>query len=979
MAKKKKRDKLREIQGLFTGEILFDDVSRLIYATDASSYRQVPLAVSFPKSTADIQLLVKFARENKVTLIPRTAGTSLAGQVVGNGLIVDVSRYFNSIIEYNDEEKWVRVQPGVIRDDLNRYLKPFGVFFAPETSTANRAMIGGMIGNNSCGSNSVVYESTREHLLSATTVLFDGSEVEFAEVSKEEFEKKCFSDSYEGKLYTHINQLLSDKNVRNNIDEHYPNAKIPRRNTGYALDILMNTAPFVDNDLPFNFCRLLAGSEGTLAITTEAKLAVTPLPPPRQGLICAHFDNIHDSLVAAQIALKYNPSAVELMDHYILESTRNHRTYSNYMFFVEGEPKAILVIELRSVEDAAIQQAADKLIDELKQAGIGYHYPIVWNEQAKLVWELRKAGLGLLSNMPGDAKPVPVVEDTAVSIDDLPDYIDEFNDLLKRRGLNAVHYAHAGSGELHLRPILDLKTAEGNLTFREIAEEVSQLVKKYNGSLSGEHGDGRLRGEFIPFMIGEENYEYLVELKRVWDPKNIFNRGKIVETPSMNTRLRFDPGQFTPDYETILDFSSTLGIVRAAEQCNGSADCRKSAEAGGVMCPSYMATKDEKHTTRARANIFREIAGRENDGDPFLSEQIKDVLDLCLSCKGCKAECPSNVDIAKIKAEFLHQNQLIKGVPFRSKLIGNYAKTNALLANVPWLYNGFVSVNWLSYLFKKAVGFAPRRSLPKLNKQTFISWFEQGKTNNFGLAQSELGRKVLLFADEFTNYNDLSAGQAVVLVLTRLGYNVQLANTVDSGRSYISKGMLNEAKILANQNINSLRKQMTDEVFLVGIEPSAILSFRDEYIDFADDKNAAKKIAKKALLFEEFIDQEVNKKSIDTSLFKPISKKIKFHGHCHQKALSSMTPLQNTIALIPEANVEEIPSGCCGMAGSFGYEQEHYELSMQIGELVLFPAVRDLPEDGLIVAPGTSCRHQIKDGTQTSSYHPAEVLWESLK
>lgn len=979
MAKKKKRDKLREIEELFEGEILFDDVSRLIYATDASSYRQVPLAVSFPKSTADIQLLVKFARENKVTLIPRTAGTSLAGQVVGKGLIVDVSRYFNNILEYNDEEKWVSVQPGVIRDDLNRYLKPFGVFFAPETSTANRAMVGGMIGNNSCGSNSVVYKSTREHLLSATTILFDSSEVEFTDVTKEEFKDKCSSDSFEGKLYTHINQLLADNNVRTNISAHYPNPKIPRRNTGYALDILMNSEPFMDNDTPFNFCKLLAGSEGTLAITTEAKLAVTPLPHPRQGLICAHFDNIHDALVAAQIALKYNPSAVELMDNYILDSTRNHRTYSHYMFFVEGEPKAILVIELRSVEDAAIQQAADKLIEELKQAGIGYHYPIVWNEQAKLVWELRKAGLGLLSNMPGDAKPVPVVEDTAVSIDDLPDYIDEFNDLLKRRGLNAVHYAHAGSGELHLRPILDLKTVEGNLIFREIAEEVSQLVKKYNGSLSGEHGDGRLRGEFIPFMIGEENYEYLVELKKVWDPQNIFNRGKIVETPSMNTMLRFDPGQYTPEYDTVLDFSSTLGIVRLAEQCNGSADCRKSAEAGGVMCPSYMATKDEKHTTRARANIFREIAGRENAEDPFLSDQIKDVLDLCLSCKGCKAECPSNVDIAKIKAEFIHQNQLLTGVPFRSKLIGNYAKTNALLARVPWLYNGFVSVSWLSYLFKKAVGFAPRRSLPKLNNQTFIDWFRYNKPKNFGLNQSELGRKVLLFADEFTNYNDLSAGQAVVLVLTRLGYNVQLANTVDSGRSYISKGMLNEAKSLANININSLKEQLTDEVYLVGIEPSAILSYRDEYIDLADDKEAAQKIAIKALLFEEFIDQEINKKSIDTSLFKPIAKKIKFHGHCHQKALSSMTPLQNTLALIPQANVEEIPSGCCGMAGSFGYEKEHYDLSMQIGELILFPAVRDLPEDSLVVAPGTSCRHQIKDGTQTSSYHPAEALWESLK
>jgi FAD/FMN-containing dehydrogenase/Fe-S oxidoreductase len=979
MAENNKQHSLKKIKKKFTGEILFDEVSRLIYATDASSYRQVPLAVAFPQSAADIQLLVKFASENKITLIPRTAGTSLAGQVVGDGLIVDVSRHFTRILEYNEQEKWVRLQPGVIRDDLNRYLWPFGVFFAPETSTANRAMIGGMIGNNSCGSNSVIYDSTREHLLSLKTVLADGSEVEFADLSTAEFDSKCQLESFEGKLYSHIQELLGDDKTRENISAHYPNPKIRRRNTGYALDVLMKSDPFEDNNVPFNFCKLLAGSEGTLAVTTEIKLAVTPLPPSHQGLICAHFDNIHDSLVAAQKAIKYSPSAVELMDHYILDSTRNHNTYQHNMFFVEGEPKAILVIELRATEDNIIQQIADKLIAELKESGLGYHYPIVWNEEAGKVWELRKAGLGLLSNMPGDAKPVPVVEDTAVSIDDLPSYIAEFNDLLKNYDLNAVHYAHAGSGELHLRPIIDLKTLEGNVTFRDVAEEVSKLVKKYNGSLSGEHGDGRLRGEFIPFMIGEENFQHLVEIKKVWDPQNIFNKGKIVATPSMNTQLRFDPGQHTPEYDTMLDFSSTFGIVRAAEQCNGSADCRKSAEAGGVMCPSYMASKDERLTTRARANIFREIAGRAMDTDPFLSEEIKEVLDLCLSCKGCKSECPSNVDIAKIKTEFLHQHQQLKGVPFRTKLIGDFARINALLAKAPWLYNAFVSVGWLSSIFKHVVGFAPKRSLPKLNKQTFIEWFEEGRQGDFGIAQAALAKKVLLFADEFTNYNDLAAGQAVVLVLTRLGYDVQLADSFESGRSYLSKGMLDEAKALANQNIDRLKGQVSDDVALVGIEPSAILSFRDEYLDLADDKEAAKQLTKNALLFEEFLERELKEGNIDINLFNPTAKTIKFHGHCHQKALSSMTPLQTILELIPEAKVEQIPSGCCGMAGSFGYEKEHYDLSMKIGELVLFPAVRNLPTGAIVVAPGTSCRHQIKDGTKTKSYHPAEVLWQSLK
>lgn len=978
MSKKKKLDGLKKIRASFAGEIQTDEVSKLIYATDASSYREIPFAVAFPKSDADIKLLIEFAHKNDVGLIPRTAGTSLAGQVVGDGIIVDVSRHFNKILKYDEEEKWVRLQPGVIRDDLNRYLKPFGVFFAPETSTANRAMIGGMVGNNSCGSNSIVYGSTREHLLSIKAILSDGSEVEFSDIVNKEFNDKRKLNNLEGKLYNHIFNLLSDSEVRENITDHYPNLKIPRRNTGYALDMLMQSELFVEVNAPFNFCKLIAGSEGTLALVTEIKLAVSPLPPPRQGLVCAHFNSINQSLKAAQIALKYKPTAVELIDHYILAATKKSHIYSHYTFFIKGEPQALMVIEFRDQFDDDIQLVAEKFIEELRQAGLGYHYPIIWNEEAKMVWELRKAGLGLLSNMAGDAKPVPVVEDTAVSVDDLPEYIHDFDLLLKKHDLNAVHYAHAGSGELHLRPILDLKTANGNLSFRTIAEEVSKLVKKYNGSLSGEHGDGRLRGEFIPFMIGKENYQYLVDLKNTWDPDNIFNPGKIVNTPSMNTQLRFEPGQITPEYDTMLDFSSTLGIVRAAEQCNGSGDCRKSAEAGGTMCPSYMATKNEKHTTRARANIFREIAGRENDDNPFLSEEIKDVFDLCLSCKGCKAECPSNVDIAKIKTEFLYQNQLLKGIPFRTKIIGDFAKNNARVENIPWIYNTLIAKGVGAHLFKWIVGFAPKRSLPRLNSPTFVKWFANNKENHFGL-ESPGKKKVLLFADEFSNYNDLEVGQAVVLVLTKLGYDVSLAPTVESGRSYLSKGMLDEAKKLAIENVNVLKGKVSEELPLVGIEPSAILSFRDEYIDLAEDKTAAKEIAKNTFLFEEFIDREIKNERLNLALFKPVAKTIKYHGHCHQKALSSMTPIQNTLELIPEATVEQIPSGCCGMAGSFGYEKEHYELSMQIGELVLFPAVRNLSAGEVVVASGTSCRHQIKDGTQTKAIHSAEILWESLK
>ena len=960
------------------GDLLLDETTRRLYATDASSYRQIPLGVAFPANISDIQLLVTYANENKLSLIPRTAGTSLAGQVVGGGIVVDVSRTFTQIIEVNSNEKWVRVEPGVIRDELNMHLKPYGLLFGPETSTANRAMLGGMVGNNSCGSNSVVYGSTRDHLLEIKAILSDGSEAVFGSLSKDEFDAKCTlpETSLEGNIYREINSLLGVKHNRELITTHYPDPAIPRRNTGYALDLLMDSEVFQESDKPFNFCKLIAGSEGTLAFITEIKVALAELPPKEVGLVCAHFDTIYDSLKATQIALKYNPSAVELMDHHILERTKTSVSQKPNRFFLQGDPKALLVIELKRNTKEEVQKEANTLITQLQKEKLGYHFPIVWNEDAGKVWSLRKAGLGLLSNVPGDPKAVPVIEDTAVKVDDLPEYILELNELLKKYDLSCVHYAHAGSGELHLRPILDLKTEEGNKLFKVVLKEVSALVKKYRGSLSGEHGDGRLRGEFIPFMIGDENFELLKSVKKAWDPNTIFNPGKIVDTPSMNSSLRFYPGQKTPLYDTILDFSATEGIVRAAEQCNGSGDCRKTELTGGTMCPSYMATKNEKHTTRARANIFREIAGRD-ELNPFESEQIKEVLDLCLACKGCKAECPSNVDIAKLRAEFLYQYQKKKGVSLRTRLISNFNTLNKLAMLMPWSYK-LVANGAFSKPFKHLVGFAEKRSMPELNKQTLQSWFNQNQKSNFGVAQSNhVKGHAILLADEFTNYNDLEVGKAVVKVLTKLGYKLELAPIKDSGRALFSKGLLDKAKKLVDKNVQLLNGRLSVEKPMIGIEPSAILSFKDEYLDLATDKETAKQIGNNCFLFEEFLANEIDKEIITSELFNPLTKTIKYHGHCHQKALSSLTPLKKVLSLIPTAQVELIPSGCCGMAGSFGYEKEHYEVSMQIGELVLFPAVRGM-KDGIVVAPGTSCRHQIKDGTGSNSLHPAQLLLNQI-
>src|ERR1043166_6062103 len=539
-------EKLRKLAEQLEGELYDDKTMRILYATDASAYREMPLAVVVPKKIDDIKKLIDFARKEKTSLIPRTAGTSLAGQVVGSGIVVDVSKNFTQILELNAAEKWVRVQPGVIRDELNLFLKPHGLYFGPETSTANRAMIGGMVGNNSCGSNSVVYRSTREHLLEVKTLLSDGSEAEFKALSLDDFHKKCESNGLEGNIYKTVRSLLSNYDNQVEIKKEFPKSSVERRNTGYAVDVLLDSAPFNAGGQDFNFCKLIAGSEGTLAFITEIKLNVVPLPPRETGLLCVHFNSIDEALRANIIALQYKPSASELIDHYILECTKNNIEQRKNRFFVQGDPGAILVIEFARTNREEITEIARQVEMDLRAAGLGYHFPLLFGDDSKKIWTLRKAGLGLLGNLPGDDKAVPVIEDTAVDVNDLPAYIREFNEILKKYGLYSVHYAHAGSGELHLRPIINLKTEEGNRLFRKIAEEIAILVKKYNGSLSGEHGDGRLRGEFIKQMVGSKNYELLKEIKKAWDPENIFNPNKIVDTPPMNTMLRYTPGQQTP-------------------------------------------------------------------------------------------------------------------------------------------------------------------------------------------------------------------------------------------------------------------------------------------------------------------------------------------------------------------------------------------------------------------------------------------------
>ena len=966
---------LRQLAGELEGDIFYDDTMRILYATDASAYRELPLAVAFPRSENDLKRLIAFANNNNIGLIPRTAGTSLAGQVVGSGIVVDVSKHFTQIIELNEDESWVRVQPGVIRDELNVFLKPYGLFFGPETSTANRAMIGGMVGNNSCGSNSVVYRSTREHLLEVKAILSDGTDAEFKALSIEDFHAKCDGSTLESNIYRTIRSTLSDYSNQLEIRKEFPKKTVERRNTGYAVDILLEAAPFTAGGEDFNFCKLIAGSEGTLAFITEIKLNVVELPPHDSALLCVHFNSIDEALRANLIALKYGPSASELIDHYILECTKGNIEQAKNRFFVQGDPAAILVIEFAKRSREEVMHAVAETEKEMRAAGLGYHFPVLSGDDSKKIWTLRKAGLGLLSNLPGDEKAVPVIEDTAVDVNDLPSYIREFNDILAKYNLYSVHYAHAGSGELHLRPIINLKTKEGNELFRKIAEEIATLVKKYNGSLSGEHGDGRLRGEFIRQMVGNKNYELLRVIKRSWDPNNIFNPNKIVDTPPMNTMLRYTPGQQTPVFNTLFRFQNQ-DVLRHAEQCNGSGDCRKTHVSGGTMCPSFMATRNEKDTTRARANILREFLTRSEKVNRFDHKEIYDVMDLCLSCKACKSECPSNVDMAKLKAEFLQQYYDSNGVPMRSKMIANFSKFSEIGTIAPAAYNFFMKAPLFSNAVKLFSGFAQKRSMPTLYKTTLKKWYHKRHSP----VENEGKRRVYLLCDEFTNYNDTEIGIKTVLLLEKLGYEVVIPEHGESGRTWLSKGLVREAQKIINSNIELLIPLISDETPLIGVEPSAILTFRDEYPDLASEKNleAALYLKKHTYLVDEFIAREIDAGRITRDQFTKEAKTVVLHGHCQQKALSGVNASVKMLSLPENFKVRTIPSGCCGMAGSFGFEKEHYDVSMQIGELVLFPTIRKQQESTLIAAPGTSCRHQIKDGTGAKALHTVEIMFDAL-
>lgn len=949
-------------------QIFTDSLHRMAYSTDASAYREVPQGVAYPETAEDIINLIEAARGRKTCLIPRAGGTSIAGQVVGNGIVVDISRHFNKILEINAEEKWARVQPGVVLDELNIELKPYGLFFSPETSTGNRCCIGGMTGNNSCGTHSLVYGSTRHHVLQLKGYLSDGSYFDTGIRGEGELEKR---------IYAQLERWKNDAAVRKLIDENYPDKTLRRRSCGYAIDEAIEGE---DIDL----CKLICGSEGTLAFITEIKVSLDDLPPREAMVLCAHCKSLEDSLEANLVALRHNPVAIELMDGKILELSKGNIAAEKNRFFVDGEPAALLISEFNGPD---MDRNADALEKALEEAGLAYTCTRVYGADVSRVWALRKAGLGVLSGMKGDAKPIGVIEDTAVAPERMPAYMKDFRRMLERLGLSCVFYGHISTGELHLRPIINIKTPEGKMQFRAVAEETAELVRKHKGSLSGEHGDGRLRGEFIPLMYGEACYQMMRDVKKCWDPDGVFNMNKVVDAPGMDEWLRFNVGQQyritsqIPADRTYFNWraafdechtegvsgvsSQTHALMCSIEQCNGAGDCRKSNLIGGTMCPSFKESRDELKTTRARANVLRECL---TDGEGFDSPEIKEILDSCLACKGCRSECPSNVDMTRIRAEVLQQIYDRKGTPLRSFAVARMARVEKTGSYVAPIYNFFASWKLSSAIIKKIISFAPERAIPKIYHKKFKP------------SHLVRNRKVYFFLDEFTRYNEPELAETLVRLLERLGYQVLIPKQVESGRAAISKGCLKFAGKSALKNVSLLKDIVSEDAPLIGIEPSCILTFRDEYPDLvpSDMRNEALALSRNCFLYDEFIMHEVEAGRISSEQFMEADVDIWLHGHCHQKALVGVEKTTAALRLIKGATVHVIPSGCCGMAGSFGYEAEHYKTSLAIGEMVLFPTVRKaVASEGkpaIVAAPGISCRQQILDGTGVKAVHPIVIL-----
>lgn len=966
--------KLTQLNERLTGEVRFDDVHQHLYATDASIYCERPVGVAFPKNNDDVKQLIRFATDTGIPLIPRTAGTSLAGQVVGSGLVVDLGRFMTAILDTSFPDREVRVEPGVIQDELNRFLDEHSLVFGPDTSTGNRAMIGGMIGNNSCGSHSILYGTTREHLKAAKVLLSDGTAVELTDWDASQVDQIAGQKDRLGEIVSGLRTL-----VKENTDEirsGFPDARIKRRNTGYALDYLLSTVLADPNGAELNLAKFLCGSEGTLALVTEALLNVDP-KPTHIGVCVPHFDTLQSALKATKIAVGLEPSAVELIDKKILDLTLNQREHRHNRFFIEGDPAAILVVEFFRDSSEAVEKAKRELNNRLVKEGLCYATADIEANQIKKVWALRKAGLGLLMGMINDEKPVAFVEDTAVAVDDLPAYIDRFQSIMNQNDTDCVFYGHASVGELHLRPLVDLKTHQGVNKLDKVAREVADLVGEFRGSLSGEHGDGRVRSPYIKHAMGSGLVAVFKQVKDLWDPAGIFNPHKIVDPVEATKKLRSSVDQPVPSLPTVFTYEADGSLLAHIERCNGAGACRKLPDAGGGMCPSYMVTKEELHTTRGRANLFRQLLAERGPQETMAATELVEAFDLCLACKSCKRECPASVDMTKLKAEFFQHYWESHRVPIKVLSVGYIAKFNKLALLMPRVANWFLLNRFFGPLFRKILGFAPNIPFPLFSPLSFKRWFKRRKTSHL---TGEPIKTVALFADEFTDANDLDVGQAAVELLERLGYRVVIPKHVDSGRPLLSKGLVRAAAKRIQRNVDYLKPIAEQGIPILGLEPSATATLVDEALDLVPKHQLkdAQIVAEAVSMLDDFLASEAQQRNLAAS-FDAQKRKILFHGHCHQKAVLSTEGSLDALRIPLGHEVEMIDAGCCGMAGAFGYEAKHQLFSQQVFELKLAAAVRCADDTTRISASGFSCRHQITNLTGRRAQHPAQILRDALK
>ncbi len=959
------------LRRLVRGSVRFDQGSRLLYSTDASMYQVEPIGVVIPRHADDVRAAVQVAREQKVALLPRGGGTSLTGQTVNRALVVDFTQHMNQVLEVNTEERWARVQPGLVQDELNHHVRSMGLLFGPDTSTSNRATLGGMMGNNSGGSHSLAYGLTVDHVIEIRALLVDGSEAVFGELTPAEFEAKTRAAGLEGQIYREvaaIRETYADE-IRTRYPTHW------RRVAGYNLNELLgigvrpHSYAGGGNGAPrkLSMARLVVGSEGTLLTILEAKVRLVRRPKAT-AVDVIHYHDMQEALESSQAILETGPYAVEVTDKLILDLARNNIEQARRMGWVQGDPAAIMIVEYTGETEAETKSKIEALEARRARDGFGYAAHVAHDAgEQRTIWNLRKAGLGLLLGMKGDKKPIAFVEDTCVEPRHLAQFVPRFKEIFAKHDTVGAYYGHCSVGCLHIRPVIDLKVPRGMEQVRAIADEITALVVEFGGTISSEHGDGRARSPFLERMYGPTLMEAFRKLKRAFDPDNRMNPGNIVDSPGILENLRYGVAYKTWSPVTMLDFSNEGGFAAAVEMCNGVGACRKTLE--GTMCPSYMATHDEEHSTRGRANALRAVLSGRMAPKEFTGRRLYEVMDLCLECKGCKSECPANVDMAKMKYEFLHHYYQANGLPLRNRLFGRIERLNRFLSHVPTIANWMTSVPFNRWLMEKVVGIDRRRPLPALAEQTFTAWFEQRPAP----AAAPRG-EVVLFHDTFVTYNTPEIGQAAVQLLEAAGYRVVLVDRKCCGRPLISKGMLTEAREHAAWNVERLHPYAARGVTIVGLEPSCILTVRDEWVDLLRT-DEARAVARQSALLEQFLLRE-RERGLELR-WKPHGRQALLHGHCHQKAIVGTAP---TVGALNWAGykVSEVDSGCCGMAGSFGFEREHYDVSVALGNRRLAPAVKAAPAATEVVAPGISCRQQIQHLAGRRAKHPAEVLWEAL-